>query len=78
MEDEINPEFSKETIDLNNELILNDELNMSSNSNKEIRSSINEIIISKDESNIMTEYGNRMTSSQKYSPSNASASEQIR
>ncbi|RGB27446.1 hypothetical protein C1646_769091 [Rhizophagus diaphanus] len=78
MKDEINPEFSKGTIDLNNELISNDELNISSHSNKEIRSSINEIIISKDESNIMTEYENRMASSQKYeSPSNASVSEQV-
>ncbi|CAB4417719.1 unnamed protein product [Rhizophagus irregularis] len=79
MEEEINPEFTKETIYLNNELISNDELNISSDSNKEIKDSINEIIISKDESNIMTEYENRMVSSQKYeNPSNTSASEQIR
>ncbi|CAB4393314.1 unnamed protein product [Rhizophagus irregularis] len=77
MEDEINPELSKETIDLNNELISNDELNISSDSNKEIRSSTNEII-SKGESNIRIKYKNRMASSQKYEcPSNTSASEQV-
>ncbi|CAB4417727.1 unnamed protein product [Rhizophagus irregularis] len=78
MEDEINPELSKETIDLNNELISHDELNISSDSNKEIRGSTNEII-SKGESNIIIKYENRMASSQKYEcPSNASASEQIK
>ncbi|EXX68456.1 uncharacterized protein OCT59_028595 [Rhizophagus irregularis] len=79
MEYEINPEFTKETIYLYNELISNDELNISSDSNKEIKDSINEIIISKDESNIITEYENRTVSSQKYeNPSNASVTEQVR
>ncbi|PKB96209.1 hypothetical protein RhiirA5_435249, partial [Rhizophagus irregularis] len=78
MEYEINPEFTKETIYLYNELISNDELNISSDSNKEIKDSINEIIISKDESNIITEYENRTVSSQKYeNPSNASVTEQV-
>ncbi|CAB5195324.1 unnamed protein product [Rhizophagus irregularis] len=59
-------------------MISNDELNISSDSNKEIKDSINEIIVSKDESNIMTEYENKTVSSQKYeNPSNASASEQV-
>ncbi|PKC00108.1 kinase-like protein [Rhizophagus irregularis] len=75
MEDEINPELSKETIDLNNELISNDELKILSYSNKEIRDSTNEII-SKGESNIIMKYENhRMASSE--SPSNASAPKQV-
>ncbi|PKK60156.1 kinase-like protein [Rhizophagus irregularis] len=78
MKDEINPKFTKETIYLNNELISNDELNISSDSNKETKGSVNEIIISKDESNIMTEYEHRIVSSQKYeNPSNASTTEQV-
>ncbi|CAB4472920.1 unnamed protein product [Rhizophagus irregularis] len=74
MEVEIDPELSKETIDLNNELISNDELNISFDSIKENRGSTNEII-SKGESNNIMKYENRMTSSE--SPSNASASEQV-
>ncbi|POG67101.1 kinase-like domain-containing protein [Rhizophagus irregularis DAOM 181602=DAOM 197198] len=74
---EIDPELSKKTIDLNNEMqiIPNDGLNISSDSNKEIRGSTNEII-SKGESNNIMKYENRMTPSE--SPSNASTSEQIR
>ncbi|RGB38844.1 kinase-like domain-containing protein [Rhizophagus diaphanus] len=74
MKDEINPELSKETIDLNNELISNNELNIKSDSNKEIRGSTSEII-SKGESNIIIKYENRMASSE--SSSNASVSEQV-
>ncbi|CAG8695775.1 1250_t:CDS:2 [Rhizophagus irregularis] len=73
---EIDPELSKKTIDLNNEMqiIPNDGLNISSDSNKEIRGSTNEII-SKGESNNIMKYENRMTPSE--SPSNASTSEQV-
>ncbi|CAB4481405.1 unnamed protein product [Rhizophagus irregularis] len=78
-EDEIISESSKRTKDLNDELMPNSELNsIPSGSNKKFEGSINEIIISKDESNIIKEDENRMASNQKYgSPSNANASDQV-